>query len=653
MSELLVAPRPNSCETLYSRAAQLAREVAAVIERIGSAVADVPETVTFLRDWADTVDDRYEFDLQPLDHLADRFDLSPVECDLLVLAGLPEVHEGVAGAFRAMNPNEEPWPTVGIAAVVLDDRANRSAVLDMLCAGPLIRYGLVQLSGKGPIFEQSMQPAERLWVALAGHDGWPDVLQRVHIGDVPSGLSHWVRTVPAQQAVRALASDEPRTLLVQSHDIDIALGRCAVLAEAAAIGMVGARLAPDDRHAIGLLAAHAAARNAVPLVVVESSDQVHTSWLSADDLAGPLVVCMAAGSARLSAHRPVMTVPIGPITPDDRRDAWSSVLPDLAEDSENLAVQHPLDPALTAQVARDARALSLLGAQTFDKSAISALIRARAAAVLPAGIDLVSPTADWSRLVVPAKAETQLREAVARLTHQARVLGDWQMLERARASSGARVLLTGPPGTGKTLAAEAVATAAGTDLLRVDTSQVVSKWIGETEKNLAAAFDVAERTQAVLFMDEADAIFGARTEITDAHDRYANLETAYLLQRLDRFDGLLVLATNLRNNIDAAFLRRMDFVVDLPMPDVESRRKLWQLHLPSRQLHVDIDLHTLVHMYPIPGAWIRNAAIGAAFRAAASDCAIRQDDLIMSIRIEYEKSALPFPGAPPRRRNDL
>jgi hypothetical protein len=171
----------------------------------------------------------------------------------------------------------------------------------MLCAGPLIRHRLVQLAGKGPLFEQSMQPAERLWAALAGHDGWPDALPRVYVGDVPSGLSRWVRTVPAQRAVRALASNEPRTLLVQSHDTDIALGRCAVLAEAAAIGMVGARVAPDDRHAIDLLAAHAAARNAVPLVVIDPPDQAGTSWLSADNLAGPVVVCMASGAARIAA----------------------------------------------------------------------------------------------------------------------------------------------------------------------------------------------------------------------------------------------------------------------------------------------------------------------------------------------------------------
>src|SRR4029079_16655810 len=191
-----------------------------------------------------------------------------------------------------------------------------------------------------------------------------------HLADVPSGLSRWARTVPVQRAVRALTSDDPRTLLVQSADIDIALGRCAVLADAAEVRVVGAPVPPDDRHALELLAAHAAARNAIPLVVVEPTDPAKPSWLCADDLAGPVLVCMTVGAARLGAHRPMMTVPIGPITSDDRRDAWRSVLPDLAEDSDNLAVQHPIDPALTAQVARDARTLNLLGAQAFDASAI-------------------------------------------------------------------------------------------------------------------------------------------------------------------------------------------------------------------------------------------------------------------------------------------
>src|SRR6185312_5695185 len=153
MSDLLTSPSAAGCETLRTRAAQMAREVAAVVERFGASITEGLETAQFLRDWAESVDTDYAFGPQPLDHLAHRFGLSQLECDVLVLAGLPEMHEGIAASFRATNPNDEPWPTVGIAAVVLEERADRSAIIDMLCAGPLTRYGLVQLSGKGPRFE--------------------------------------------------------------------------------------------------------------------------------------------------------------------------------------------------------------------------------------------------------------------------------------------------------------------------------------------------------------------------------------------------------------------------------------------------------------------------------------------------------------------
>jgi SpoVK/Ycf46/Vps4 family AAA+-type ATPase len=209
--------------------------------------------------------------------------------------------------------------------------------------------------------------------------------------------------------------------------------------------------------------------------------------------------------------------------------------------------------------------------------------------------------------------------------------------------------LVGPPGTGKSLTAEVVASAVGTDLLTVDLSQVVSKWIGETEKNLAAVFDVAERTQAVLLLDEADALFGQRTDIASAHDRYANLETAFLLQRLDRFDGLVVLASNLRHNIDAAFVRRMDFVVELDLPAAPERIILWEIHLPGAVRGPDVDLVTLADQYAVPGGWIRNAAIAAAFLAAEEHGTVRQAHLVTAVRREYAKAGRPFPG-PPRER---
>ncbi|HET6209774.1 MAG TPA: AAA family ATPase, partial [Jatrophihabitans sp.] len=413
----------------------------------------------------------------------------------------------------------------------------------------------------------------------------------------------------------------------------------------------GADFQLRDAVALRLLAAHAVVRDAVPVLVARPLPEgAGSAELAVPELPGPLLVIVPAGSAlRFPADRPVLAVPAGELSALDRRLAWLAALPELSEpDAATLAGRHLLDPAWIAPVALDAEA----GRTAPDPVAIAGLIRARAAASLPPGIEVVTPAVPWSRLVLAEGADFQLRDAVARLEHQALVLDDWQLRQHARASRGVRMLLTGLPGTGKSLAAEAVASAAGTDLLRVDVSQIVSKWIGETEKNLASAFDVAERTQSVLFLDEADSLFGTRTEISDAHDRYANLETAYLLQRLDHFDGLAVLATNLRHNIDPAFVRRMDFVVDFPLPDEPRRRELWRLHLPPGRVAADVDLAVLARLYPIPGGWIRNAAVAAAFFAAAAGDLIAQDHLIAAVRREYLKAALPCPGDPVRRRDD-
>jgi SpoVK/Ycf46/Vps4 family AAA+-type ATPase len=209
------------------------------------------------------------------------------------------------------------------------------------------------------------------------------------------------------------------------------------------------------------------------------------------------------------------------------------------------------------------------------------------------------------------------------------------------------MLFAGPPGTGKTLSAEVMARELGVDLLVVDISRVVSKWIGETEKNLADVFDAAERADAVLVFDEADALFGRRTEVSDAHDRYANLETAYLLARLERFEGLAVLATNLRQNVDPAFTRRLEFVVDFEEPTVPEREALWRVHLPPRApLADDVDIPQLATLYAVVGGVIRNAATASAFLAAAEDVPIARRHLLQALRREYEKAGRAFPGAP-------
>jgi SpoVK/Ycf46/Vps4 family AAA+-type ATPase len=336
----------------------------------------------------------------------------------------------------------------------------------------------------------------------------------------------------------------------------------------------------------------------------------------------------------------------------DHCNAWRATLPHLAGKATTLAARHPIDPAIHPEVATDARLYERLDPERVGLPQVASMIRTRASVALPPGVMMTTPQVAWERLVLPQESAAQLTDAIARLELEALVLDEWGLRDRARAARGVRLLFCGPPGTGKSLAAEVIATAACTDLLLVDVSQMVSKWLGETEKNLSAVCDAAERIQAVLFFDEADSMFAKRTEISDAHDRYANLETSYLLQRLDDFQGLVVLATNLRHNIDAAFLRRMDFVVDFALPDLECRRELWKLHLPTGFLATDVDVDILARMYPVAGGWIRNAAIAAAFLAAESTGQVRQEHLVAAMRREYLKAALPFPGEPPRRRDD-
>ena len=251
----------------------------------------------------------------------------------------------------------------------------------------------------------------------------------------------------------------------------------------------------------------------------------------------------------------------------------------------------------------------------------------------------VLPSASWGDLVLPPERLAALHGAVDRMRLQERVLDDWGFGQRQRNARGLRLLFSGLPGTGKTLAAEVVAHALHADLLVVDLARLVSKWIGETEKNLAAAFDQAEGSGAVLFFDEADALFGKRTEVSDAHDRYANIESAYLLARLERFDGVAILATNLRGNLDKAFLRRFELAIEFAEPAAPQRAALWRAQFPaSAPLGPDVDIDQLAALHALPGALIRNAALGAAFLAAAEGDVIRITHIERALQQEYEKS---------------
>jgi DNA polymerase III delta prime subunit len=244
----------------------------------------------------------------------------------------------------------------------------------------------------------------------------------------------------------------------------------------------------------------------------------------------------------------------------------------------------------------------------------------------------------WDDLVLPAETLRHVREVVAAIRHRHVVYDEWGFGRRVPNGQGLKVLFAGPSGTGKTMTAGVIAGDLGLDLYRIDLSAVVSKYIGETEKHLERIFRAAHCSNVVLFFDEADALFGKRSEVKDAHDRYANVETAYLLQRIEEHEGIVILASNLTNNIDEAFRRRLHYVVDFPLPDEPEREKLWRGMLPAEvPLGDDVDLRFLAKQFALAGGDIRNVALDAAFLAAADSRVVRMRQLVQAVARQMVK----------------
>jgi len=264
--------------------------------------------------------------------------------------------------------------------------------------------------------------------------------------------------------------------------------------------------------------------------------------------------------------------------------------------------------------------------------------RAQSDAALDGLARKIEPVHHWSQIVLPEDTLAQLHEMCQQVIHRHRVLDEWGFGRRLSVGKGVTALFAGPSGTGKTMAADIIARELGLDLYKIDLSGVVSKYIGETEKNLDRIFTAAENANAILFFDEADALFGKRSEVRDSHDRYANIEVAYLLQLMDQYEGVAILATNLRQNMDEAFMRRLGFAIDFPFPDEEQRARIWRILFPAQaQREPDIDFVALGNQLRITGGSIKNIVFGAAFLAASADEPIGTRHLLHAARREYQK----------------
>lgn len=369
-------------------------------------------------------------------------------------------------------------------------------------------------------------------------------------------------------------------------------------------------------------------------------------------------VTILAGNSRISfaGNDPIGLVVVQFELPEfsGRRLLWEAALSESGialamEDLDELSDRFLVSPSqireavLTAQsMAKWCSAGNSRESTAHDVSPsfkeLSDAVRGLTAPALGGFAQHIDPVDGWDDLVVPTETELQLRDLCAHVAHRHRVLDEWGFGKKLSRGKGVTALFAGPPGTGKTMAAEVIAGELCLDLFAVDLSTVVSKYIGETEKNLEEIFTAATASNAILLFDEAEALCGKRSEVRDAHDRYANIEVAYLLQRIERYEGLVILTTNLRSHLDEAFLRRIQFVIEFPFPDEEYRQRIWQVCLPTQApTDADIDYAYLARNFAVPGGNIKNVVMAAAFLAAADSGVIQMRHLLRATARELAK----------------
>ncbi len=586
----------------------------------------------------------------PMRGISARMTLCPHSAAMLTLAMAPELDARYPTLFAYLNDDvTRRWPTLDLAQRLLlapgDTGGARRLRASLGPAGTLAGSGLVLPAG-------------------SEEGGRPLLLQAWRAAPA---VSHYVLDLPGQPMAGLHLLDQAPVSATRTLDAPVALlvagaagsGRTAIAAAwAGTFGRPALLFTPglSDNQPLAALARQAclAARLLNAVLVLDARLHTAPSPMAGFDPAVPLAVVVdsLAGWRTALAPRLVLTRQAGVPTAPERAALWRSALADQRIEAPCTGIEHVAGRfQLTAGAIRQASMrMRIEGpARVADQAALLTAARAEGAAELGGLARPVRLTARWDDLILPDGALRQLRDFAAAIALRGQVFGDWGFGAVGRGTGdGLAALFSGGSGTGKTMSAAIIAGELGLDLWRIDLASTVSKYIGETEKNLDRLFSSAGTANAILFFDEADALFGKRGEVKDSHDRYANIEIAYLLQRLEEHPGVVILATNLSRNLDTAFLRRLPFVIDFPMPDATGRARLWRLAIPpDAPLGRSVDLAALAQRHELSGGDIRSAALEAAFLAAAKGGAIDADVLDIAVRRQLMKRGQ-LPGAPSR-----
>jgi len=421
---------------------------------------------------------------------------------------------------------------------------------------------------------------------------------------------------------------------------------------------IPALLALENRTRTPLLGQALAAarlRGAVPLLgdadaLYDERGDVAPEHLDAiAHVPGLLVAASSGRGGHLELRRPQLSVALPRTDLGDRERAWRAALVPhgMADDAIELAARYVIGPGAITDVVVEAGRYATAAGAPIDRDALEAAVGRRLSLRLGTYGAVVHRKARFTELVLPDDVIDTLRDMIAMVRERSQILERWGYQRHLGLSRGVAGLYSGEPGTGKTMAASVVASELGLELVRIDLSAVVSKYVGETEKNLAKIFDEAQDAHAMLLFDEADSLFGKRTELKTAQDRFANLEVNYILQRMESFDGVSVLTTNAESSIDPALQRRLNFRIRFPEPEVDEREKLWRMLLPPQAgLGAGVDFHALAEKFDMTGGYIKNAVVRAAVVAARAGRGLTAEDLWTGAHHEYVEMGKVMPQLP-------
>ena len=571
--------------------------------------------------------------------------LTAFDREVLLAALAPDLVPSIGSVYAELQEGARSV-TTSLALILTGTAAHNGAARHRVGEdGPLARAGLIEVGGEA--HHAPLGRVLRVPVRVQHHLLGVDVPPASLAGSLVAGVS-----VPGSTADAVAGGLAAGSRIVYVHDADGGAGAGAAVAAIRALGgggvvLDGARinagtgLTPE----LARTAAREALLRGAGLVVVG------IEVLAGNDAAAVQLLVQQPGPLVLVGRTPwdpewAVEVPLQVeaqrLDQDVRARLWRQALG--AEDSERIGAAEVargfrLTPGQLWDAANAAQQRARSQGRELTANDIQAGARAQNTTHLARLARRLTPSSSWEELVLPEEAAEGVRDVALRWRHRDQVLDTWGLQRGAGRGRGVTGLFTGPPGTGKTLSAAVIAADLGLDLYVVELSTVVDKYIGETSKNLERIFDAADRVNGVLLFDEADALFGKRSAVSDAKDRHANVEVAYLLQRMEAFDGIAILTTNLASNLDEAFLRRLDVVVDFPSPDAAQRLRLWQSMLPADLPMVEEpDLADLAERFRLTGAEISNVVATAAYRVAANGTPLATEDLVRATVREHQKS---------------